>query len=266
MKRRPFPVLLTFDLDAESGALARDPENATRPVTLSVGQYGPTVGLPRILSVLRELMVPATFFVPGWVAEQYPAAIASILEGGHELAHHGWDHTPPARLSPEEEEGGLLRGIDMLRRMSGVAPQGYRAPSWEFSSLTLPLLTKHGFLYSSNFMNDDAPYLHRLQGRTLVELPVQWMLDDFPFFGVAPVRGLFGISPIKAAYDVWTQELDSLHAEGEGKCFVLTMHPQCMGRPSRVQLLRRFIDHAMKLPDVELLRCRELAGRVYAAR
>lgn len=264
MKRRPFPILLTFDLDAESGALARDPENAQRPITLSIGRYGPDVGVPRILGVLRELMIPATFFVPGWVVERYPKAIDAILEAGHELAHHGYDHVPPARMSPEDEESSLVRGIEVLTKKIGAAPQGYRAPSWEFSSLTLPLLVKHGFLYSSNAMNDDAPFLHRLGARTLAELPVQWMLDDFPFFGVAPTRSLYGCTPTRAAFEVWTEELDALHAE-DGKCFALTMHPQCMGRPSRVRLLRRVIEHASKLDAVEFLRCRELAERVYAA-
>jgi len=233
-----------------------------RPVTLSVGQYGPQTGLPRLLALLSELMVPATFFVPGWVAERYPAAINGILEGGHELAHHGWDHTPPAQLSPEQEEEGLVRGIDTLTRLSGVMPQGYRAPSWELSSLSLSLLAKHGFLYSSNYMNADAPYVHRT-GPTLVELPVQWMLDDFPYFGVAPTRALYGTTPTQVAYDVWTEELAAIHGE-EGRCFVLTMHPQCMGRPSRVAMLRRFVDYAIRLGEVEFLRCRELAGRVAA--
>src|SRR5579859_998372 len=89
MSTTAFPVLLTFDLDAESGALARDPETAERPVALSVGHYGPNVAVPRLLALLRKQAIPATFFVPGWVVEHYPSTIEAILRDGHELAHHG---------------------------------------------------------------------------------------------------------------------------------------------------------------------------------
>jgi peptidoglycan/xylan/chitin deacetylase (PgdA/CDA1 family) len=139
------PVLLTFDLDAESALLARDAANANRPVTLSRGQYGPRRGLPRLLELLRRQAIPATFFVPGWVVERYPAAVEAILRGGHELAHHGYTHVPPADQSPEEEEAALVSGIDCIRRASGRPPDGYRSPSWEFSAVTLDLLRHYGF-------------------------------------------------------------------------------------------------------------------------
>jgi peptidoglycan/xylan/chitin deacetylase (PgdA/CDA1 family) len=263
MSDQSFPVLLTFDLDAESGALARDPANATRPVTLSVGQYGPHVAVPRILGVLREQAVPATFFVPGWVVDKYPESIEAVLKDGHELAHHGYEHVPPALQTPDEEEASLSRGVESIRKLSGSAPQGYRSPSWEVSGVTLDLLVRYGFRYSSNFMGDDRPYVHTGPGKGLVELPIQWMLDDFPFFGVVPNRGMYGIATTSAAYDVWTEELAALHAE-EGRTFVLTMHPQCIGRASRVAMLSRLIDYARGLGKVDFLRCADLAARVRA--
>lgn len=270
-----FPVLLTFDLDAESGALARDPENASRPVTLSVGQYGPRVAVPRLLAMLREEGVPATFFVPGWVVDRYEATIEAIVREGHEVAHHGYEHIPPAQQTAEEEEAALVRGIESIRRVTGSAPRGYRSPSWEVSAVTLSLLAKHGFQYSSNFMGDDKPYVHvtprpaplrRGEGPgvgALGELPIQWLLDDFPFFGVVPNRGMYGTTPPSVAYDAWREELEALHAEAaSGTCFVLTMHPQCIGRASRVAMLRRLVAFARGLDGVEFLRCRELADRV----
>lgn len=285
-----FPVLLTFDLDAESGALARDPENASRPVTLSVGQYGPRVAVPRLLAMLREERVPATFFVPGWVVDRYEATIDAIVREGHEVAHHGYEHVPPAQQSAADEEAALVRGVESIRRVTGSVPRGYRSPSWEVSDVTLSLLAKHGFQYSSNFMGDDKPYLHEPSPptppptlgegsrnppladlgegsgvRALVELPIQWLLDDFPFFGVVPNRGMFGTTPPSVAYDAWREELEALHAEAEsGTCFILTMHPQCIGRASRVAMLRRLVAVARGLDGVEFLRCRDLAERVAA--
>lgn len=260
-----FPVLLTFDLDAESGALARDTANASRPVTLLVGQYGPHVAVPRLLTMLREEQVPATFFVPGWVVDHYPATIEAIQRDGHEIAHHGYEHIPPARQSAEEEEAALVRGIESIKRVTGTVPRGYRSPSWEVSNVTLSLLTRYGFQYSSNFMGDDRPYVH--QSAPLVELPIQWLLDDFPFFGVVPDRGMYGATPPGVAYAAWWEELEALHAEASrGACCVLTMHPQCIGRASRVAMLRRLIGAARNLADVEFVRCQDLAHRVASDR
>lgn len=267
MASTPFPIALTFDVDAESALLARDPANAERPVTLSRGQYGPRRGVPRLLALLRREQIPATFFVPGWVVDHYPETVGAILEDGHELAHHGYQHIPPANQSAAEEEEALVAGSEAIRRASGQAPFGYRSPSWEFSGATLGLLERHGFRYSSNCMDDDRPYLHRRDGRStgLVELPIQWLLDDFPFFGVVPNRGMYGTTPPSVAYDAWREELEALHGEAaSGTCFVLTMHPQCIGRASRVAMLRRLVAFARGLDNVEFLRCRELADRVAA--
>lgn len=263
----PFPIMLTFDLDAESGALASDPANATRPGVLSMGQYGPKVAVPRILKLLSEEAIPATFFVPGWVIDKYPAALEAIIKAGHEIAHHGYTHQPPATFeSRAAEEAELIHGSECIVRVTGAKPLGYRSPSWDFSPHTLSLLEQHGFLYSSNLMDDDAAYLHTLDGRVtgLVELPIQWMNDDWPFFGVrAPIQR--PIQPASHPYEIWSEELQALYRE-PGKLYVLTMHPQIIGRPSRVAMLKRFIDFARGLGPVEFKRCREVAADVRAGK
>ncbi len=260
------PIMLTFDLDAETGALAQDPANANRPGVLSTGQYGPKVGVHRILRMLADEGVPATFFVPGWVIDKYPAALEAIVKAGHEVAHHGYTHQPPATFaSRAEEEDGLVKGIEAVVRATGQKPVGYRSPSWDFSPHTLPLLEQYGFLYSSNMMDDDAPYLHNIGGRQtgLVELPIQWMNDDAPFFMFRSPNPR-PIQPASHPFEIWTEELHTLYKE-EGKIFVLTMHPQLSGRPSRVAMLRRFVAFARSLGKVEFRQCRDVA-REYQSR
>jgi peptidoglycan/xylan/chitin deacetylase (PgdA/CDA1 family) len=260
-----FPIMLTFDLDAESGALAQDPANANRPGVLSVGQYGPKVGVARILKLLDEESIQATFFVPGWVIDKYPAAMEAIVKAGHEVAHHGYTHQPPATFaSRDEEEDGLVRGIESVVRVTGKKPVGYRSPSWDFSPHTLPLLQQYGFEYSSNMMDDDAPYLHTIDGKStsLVELPIQWMNDDAPFFMFRPPNPR-PIQPASHPFEIWTEELQALYHEA-GKVFVLTMHPQIIGRPSRVAMLRRFVAFARGLGDVEFRQCYAVADEVRA--
>src|ERR1700760_3579196 len=81
-------VSLTFDVDAESGALGQGPEWATRLSTLSEGAYGVVRGLPRILDILAAEQVPATFYVPGDTAERHTAALREVVAAGHEIGHH----------------------------------------------------------------------------------------------------------------------------------------------------------------------------------
>lgn len=256
-----FPVMLTFDLDAESGYLASDPANANRPGVLSQGRYGPKVGVYRLIELLERKGIPATLFVPGWVAERYPEAVQATVQVGWEVAHHGYHHTPPATQTREEEAESIVRGIEAISKVAGRVPVGYRSPSWDFSSNTLELLSQNNFLYSSNMMDNDAPYLHPISSSAgpIVELPVQWILDDAPFF-LFRTPYYRPISALSAAYESWAEEFEGLYAERErGKCYVLTMHPFVSGRPGRVRLLERLIDLIQSRPDIAFYTCEEVA-------
>lgn len=261
-----FPVMLTFDLDAESGYLASDPKNADRPGVLSAGRYGPKVGLYRLIELLQRKGIPATLFVPGWVAERYPEAVQAAVTAGWEIAHHGYHHTPPATQTREEEADSMLRGIEAISRIAGRVPVGYRSPSWDFSSNTLELLAENNFLYSSNMMDDDAPYLHPIASPSgpIVELPVQWILDDAPFFMFrAPYYR--PISALSTAYEAWAEEFEGLYSErSRGKCYVLTMHPFISGRPGRVRLLEKLIELIESRPDIAFYTCEEVARHYQA--
>ncbi|MDP2871131.1 MAG: polysaccharide deacetylase [Bacillota bacterium] len=253
------PVMLTFDLDGESLALAADPANARRPGVLSQGAYGPRVGVFRILECLARHSVPATFFVPGMIVERYPDAVAAIAAAGHEVAHHGYTHLSPADMDPAEELAEMRRATGLIVAATGRRPAGYRSPSWDFSPHTLGFLRDEGFVYSSNLMDDDRAYVHP---GGLVELPVQWLLDDAPFFLFRPPYSR-PISPPEAALATWLAELDALAAE-EGRCFVLTMHPQLSGRASRVALLDRLVTYAKGIAGTGFMRCADYAREVKA--
>ena len=92
-------AILSFDVDAESAILAEGRQYAEHPSAMSHQRYGPLVGVPRILGLLEELSVPATFFVPGWTAERYPETVERILAAGHEIGHHGHGHRSPLRMT-----------------------------------------------------------------------------------------------------------------------------------------------------------------------
>ena len=124
-----FPVLLSFDIDAETMWTARDPKNAERPIVMSQGAYGWKVGMPRILQLLDRYGLKVTFFVPGLVMEQRPAMVEAILKQGHEIAHHSWSHAWIVNLTLEEEREEMDKGIEIIQRMTGCRPVGYRSPA-----------------------------------------------------------------------------------------------------------------------------------------
>ena len=152
-------VCLTFDFDAISGFIAR---GQTSPSWISRGEFGPRAGAPRLLALLKKYGIRSTWFIPGHTIETYPKACEAVLAAGHEIAHHGWTHRPPASLTREEEEGELVRGNAAIRKLTGRVARGYRSPAWDLSPHSIGLLLKHGFLYDSSLMGDDyTPYYAR---------------------------------------------------------------------------------------------------------
>src|SRR3990167_6583143 len=98
------PVVLMFDMDAESLFISVDPEVVPKkPVVLSQGEYGPRVGVPRILRLLQEYDIKASFYIPGVSVEKYPEAVDEILAGGHEISHHMYTHKRNDEMTPDEE-------------------------------------------------------------------------------------------------------------------------------------------------------------------
>jgi peptidoglycan/xylan/chitin deacetylase (PgdA/CDA1 family) len=246
-------VSLTFDFDAESVWLALDPENKNRPGVLSIGVYGARVGMPLILDCLARHEVKATFFIVGRNVELYPDRVAAVIAAGHEVAVHGYTHTPPAQLTPQGEEDELIRARGLLEG-AGAKVTGYRSPSWDVSPVTLDLLEKHGFGYSSQFMDDIRPYRH--EGRGLIELPIQWLLDDWPHLQLG--RGYRSAKTTAGVEAIWMEELDGIAALGGH--FILTTHPQVIGRPSRVALLDRMITKIKARPELWIATCAEVAA------
>ena len=249
-------VAFTFDFDAEEVWIGEDPANAARPGVLSQGTYGAKVAVPLILELLDRHGVRATFFVPGRVAERHPGRVGEILGAGHEVGMHGYTHRSPATLPREEEEAELVRAKAVLEGL-GAELAGYRSPSWEFSEHTVGLLAAHGLRYSSNFMDDIRPYRHA--GSGLVELPVQWILDDAPHFWFSGADWTKKISTTAEVDAIWREEFEGIRRlDG---AFILTMHPQIIGRPGRLAFLDRFVGWVLGHDDARIATCAEIAAR-----
>lgn len=246
--------MLTFDVDGPAAWIHDDPSALDQPVQFSLGSYGPQRGVPRILALLRDYGVPATFFVPGWVAEKWPQCMVDIRNAGHEVGHHGYMHELYYALSLAEQEALIHKSQAIFEHLIGETAVGYRTPSGDFRSETPSLLQRLGFSYSSSMRGDDRPYFWEIGGEPsdLVEIPAKWELDDFPQFGyhddpITPAGG-DRICPLEATLDNWRREFDGYYRFG--LCYVIMFHPQLMGRPAKVSLLARLLDHMRSHEDV----------------
>lgn len=230
-------LLLSFDVDNETVALRYGEPTVG---SLSQAQYGARVGLERIVKLLDAHKIPATFFVPS-VSLALTPGMADIIKrsGRNEFGVHGWIHELNTTLPDSAERALVTKALAELTKMTGSKPTGYRAPSWNFSPNTLSILRDLGFRYESSLMADDRPYeLNQDKKPTgIVEIPVEWILDDAPLFDP---RGV-SYSPPRDVAQVWMDEFDK--AYDEGTMFVLTMHPHISGHRSRIVALELLIAH-----------------------
>jgi peptidoglycan-N-acetylglucosamine deacetylase len=253
---------LTFDVDAETPILAAGRRFADHLMTMSHQSYGPDVGVPRILDMLDELGISATFFIPGWVAEQRPSLARSIVDRGHEVAHHSYSHRSPVSMTPAEERADFERALHVFASQ-GIEIRGHRAAMWGASWQTPSLIAEHGLDYDSSLMGDDRPYQISTDTAPIVELPVHWSLDDWEQYAYLPEPNIGAVieSPVKVA-EMWRAELNGMRRY---RClFNLCVHPFLSGRPSRIMALREFIEYALQCGDVRFARCSDVADAVRA--
>jgi peptidoglycan-N-acetylglucosamine deacetylase len=239
-------VGLSFDVDNATADLAT---GNLISESISRGEYGAVDGVPRILRLLDKHAVPASFFIPAVSHLLHPQMIPAIMASGrHEIGVHGWIHEHLPSVNDEAYEQDMLtRAIDTLTTAIGKRPVGYRAPSWQFSQWTMGQVQKAGFLYDSSLMASDDAYEILLDGKPtgVVELPIERIVDDFPYFGSATNGGL--PTPMEVE-KVFQSEFDVAYEEGG--LFILTMHPHITGHRSRVAGLEALIVHMKSKPGV----------------
>ena len=218
-------VAITVDVDGLAGLACRPGGPWDGRLTSRSEHEFVWRGLERVAAVLACHDAKATFYVPGATIDENPSAFAELLAAGHEVAHHGYAHMPTHTLDAAGQREELERGIDALARI-GVAPSGYRSPGWELTPATLALLPELGFAWDSSLMGDERPY----RVGPLVELPVNWRLDDVPYWTA--------LRDPRDVLAIWTAEAD--HADGHLTC---TIHPELTGRGHRLTLLEGLLDH-----------------------
>jgi peptidoglycan/xylan/chitin deacetylase (PgdA/CDA1 family) len=253
---------ITFDMDSDSLIHLDHPDDGFRRVSgISMLRYGPEVAVPRILETYRRMDIRQTFFVPAWCIENYPDAVKAMVDGGHEVAHHGYLHENPLAGSRKEQHYWLKRGIEIIVNATGQRPRGWRAPLYNFSNHSADLLIEEGFLYDASLMGDDVPYILKTDEGELVELPAHWGVDDWPQF--VQSMDLDYMMPIKAAsrgIEVFREEFDAMYEYGG--LWIGVWHPFATGRLVRWRKVVEFIEYMKSKGDVWFARMEDIAGHV----
>lgn len=254
-------VAVGFSFDVDNATATLSTGNLDYEI-LSRGEYGAVDGLPRLLRILDRQQLPASFFIPAVSAILHPQVIKDIqgTTQKHEIGVHGWIHERLPLLNNEQEEQRLLtQSIDTLTKMTGKRPVGYRAPSWKHSGWTMGQVKTACFLYDSSLMASDDAYELLLDGKPtgIVELPIERILDDSPYFG----SNADGSNPsVGDVYEVFQSEFDVAYEEGG--LYLLTMHPHMTGHRSRAAMLERLIQYMKKKPGVWFATHEQIAAHV----
>lgn len=251
-------VALSFDSDHESTFLR---DGKTSPGSMAQGRYGPRAGVPRILRELAARQIPATFFVPAVSALLHPEEVAACVDHGHEIALHGWIHERNMLLTPQVERELAFRAADTLETLSGVRPVGIRTPSWDFSDSTLQVTRELGLLYDSSLMSDDDPFeiVERGEATGIIEIPVDWIRDDAPYFMMDRYSGLRPYAMPRGVVQIWRDEFRGAYEEKS--IFQLTLHPHIIGHHSRLTPLLELLEE-ISGRDVWFATHRDIAGYI----
>jgi len=228
-------VLLSFDVDNETIAWWEGEPSISE---LSRGEYGSRIALKRIINLLEKQHVPASFFIPALSLHLSPQMAEEIKRlPVHEFGVHGWIHERNTQVPADKEREMIVNAHKKLTEMTGEKIVGYRAPSWNFSPATPQIIQDMKFIYESSMMSDDRPYELVVGGKPtgVVELPVEWILDDAPLLDPRGDR----YSAPREWLQVQKDEFDIAYEEGT--MFLLTMHPHYIGHRSRIVVLEELI-------------------------
>lgn len=217
------------------------------------GRYTYRIGLTRLLDALGDYGLNATLFWPSSEAQRIPALFERCLKDGHEIACNGRAFEDHAKLGTDED-AVIEEAHDVLTRLGGAAPVGFRSPTGTLSERTIPILQRLGYRYDSSFLDDDAPYsLTQYGGADMVELPLSEGLTDATHFRRRVTQD--------RAEALLAEELTALLGVEGYAC--LTIHPRAdigIGRAARLPMLERLVRLAEKQGAAPGL-CRDEAQR-----
>jgi len=259
-------VAVSFSFDVDTEPVWMGFQKQTSPSYMSRGEYGARVGMPRVLDLLGKHKIPATFFIPAVSMLLHPEIVQELRKHPeYEIGFHSYVHENPLTLNETQERSVYEKAMAIFVDQVGKKPAGFRSAAWDLTPSTIKLVQEMGFVYESSMMADDRPYQLIAEGKDtgLVELPVEWILDDWPYFQVSWPSKHVAMRNADDVYSIWKEEFDGAYEEGTA--YILTMHPQVIGHRYRMQMLDRLITYMKTKTGVWFATHEEIARYVKAA-
>lgn len=213
------------------------------------GTYGVRAGSWRLLKILDENKVPATFVANARAVELSPPLAAQIIRSGHEIAAHSYTQdTILAYLTPEEERAVIRKSTEAIKAVTGQRPTGWLSPVLAFSDRTEGFVAEEGYLWYGDYNNLDLPCCVDVAGRTIVALPHSDFAD----------HRVLRLNP-RDWFDTYKDTFDYLYHNEPTSYLNITMHCHFGGRPLVANHIDRILKYIRGFPDVWIARHDDLA-------
>ena len=207
-------------------------------------QYGLKAGAPRIMRLLRERGMPATFTAAALALERAPELARQIAGDGHETCSHGWRWIHQFQMDENAERHFIRKAVASIERTTGTRPYGWLS-RYLLTDNTRRLLVEEGFTYHMDDYSDDEPFWDKSYEKPIVILPYTLDSNDMKMW-TAP-----SLTPADwLAYAIDTFEW--LYREGveAPRMMSLGVHLRIIGRPGRIGYFEKFLDHVAAKPGV----------------
>ena len=211
----------------------------------SVYEYGSRAGVWRILKLFKAYDIPLTIFAVATALARHPGLAAAFVQEGHEICSHGYKWINYQDIPIEVERAHIQKAVDLIRHLTGERPLGWY--TGRTSPNTSQLVADFGgFLYNADDYSDDLPFWKRIEGRHQLVVPYTLDVNDMRFASAQ------GFNAGDQFYNYLKDTFDTLYSEGETtpKMMSIGLHCRLIGRPGRIQSLKRFLDYARRHSDV----------------
>ena len=220
----------------------------------SMYEYGSRRGFWRLHKLFQEKKIPITIFGVAMALERNPEVCDAIKNGNYEVACHGWRWIDYQNVKKSTEKKDMKLAIKTIKKIFGKRPLGWY--TGRCSPNTRDLVFDDGeFLYDSDSYSDDLPYWEYKKNKKQLIIPYTLDNNDMRFATNQ------GFNSGDQFYTYLKDSFDALYEEGKTnpKMMSVGLHCRLIGRPGRIQSLKKFLDYALKFNDVWICKRLDIA-------
>ncbi len=221
--------------------------DAIDPNADSYGRYNANAGSRRLFDIAERYGVTTSVFTSALVAEHHPDELRKLSEFGHEILGHGYgqDILFPY-LNDEEKEDNILKSTQLIEQATGQRPHGWISPRITSDLDVQHRLSRHGYKWHGDVLDDDLPYLQRFPDSEIMAIPVTIDFNDLPH----AMR--FGRTP-EEFVQMFTSTLDKLLSSSRETLILdVIVHGHCYGRPAGAWAFEEMVKRCSQEKDLWL--------------